>query len=51
MLDYLLQVRKINVRLFLAAQKYKNIARQLREHIESVFYFRPLFNISFFTNL
>lgn len=39
--DYLLQVRKINVYLFLGVQKFKNLTMQIREHTSSVIYFRP----------
>lgn len=46
--DYLLQVRKLNVTCFLIAQKYKNIAIQLREHIFEVFYTKKLFFLDFF---
>lgn len=35
--DYLFQVRKYNVRLFLIAQKYKMTAKILREHQEYVY--------------
>jgi hypothetical protein len=51
MYDYLLQVRKINVYIFLASQKYKNISAQLREHIESVFYFKPFLDLDFLKNI
>lgn len=48
--EYLLQVRKINVYVVLAAQRFKNISMQLREHIDSVFYFRPFLWLNYFKN-
>lgn len=48
--DYMLQVRKINVYFFLWVQKFKNLSMQIREHVTSVLYFRPLFWLKFLKN-
>lgn len=40
LIQYLLQIRKINTRLFVWAQKYRNVVSQLREHVDKVFYFK-----------
>lgn len=46
--DYLLQVRKINVTIFLWVQLFTNLSKQLREHIARVFYFEPF--LGYFTS-
>jgi len=49
-LQFLLQSRKLNIHLFFWVQKFKNLSNQLREHVSSVFYFRPFLWLPFLKN-
>ena len=46
LLDFLLQVRKLNLSIFFWYQKYTDFLAKLRKHIDLNIYFKPLLNIS-----